>query len=300
MKTDLMESQTTPEPVDFASGNALLFDRRQALMDEIAELEPKVKRSSKARVRLPRARKELSKIETEIIELNRGLVISYARKFASRGRSQDMEDFEAAGTAGLVAAMKSYDPEKGPFAQWAYHPIQRAVTRAVRDADHPNMNPGDFERRPDVLRAVERLRDKGTPITPDAVATEAGTTIGQVRRVLEAPRLVSADLPVGEHGEGTLSELIADVQEDIADQIASSMAIGALERYAFDVLDLREMYVVTKHYGLDGEEPQKLATIGARLNLSREAARQIEAKALAKLSHPLVLNKLVHYRDVER
>lgn len=285
------------EGYDYAGENARLFTERALLLEELETLEPRLRRSPKARAAAGAARRRLEDIETRIVQTNRGLVVNYARRFAKLGRSQDLADFEAAGTMGLVAAMKSYDPDKGPFAQWAYHPIQRAVTRAVRDADHPNMNPGDFERRPDILRARERLRENGAELTNEAIAAEAGTTVGQVRRVLEAPRLVSSDLPVGEDGDGTLGELVPDTSADLADIVHLDASIAALDRYGFDVLDLREIYVLTKHFGLDGDEPQKLATIGTTLGLSREAARQIEAKALAKLAHPNVLRKLSRQRS---
>jgi len=287
----------SPSTVDYAQENALLFSRRGEVLSTIETLRARRRLTPTAKRQLLRAERELDDLETSIVSLNRGLVISYARRFTKRGRSQDMADFEAAGTAGLVAAMKSYDPSKGPFAQWAYHPIQRAVTRAVRDADHPNMNPGDFERRPDIIRARERLLKEGLNPTAEEIAAEAGTTTGQVHRVLEAPRLVSCDLPVGDDGESTVGELVADQSDEIPDIVATEMMVAALERHGFDVLDLREVYVITKHFGLDGGEPQKLATIGQTLGLSREAARQIESKALAKLAHPNVLAKLVRQRD---
>ena len=279
--------------VDYAEENALLFARRAQVIEQVDALRARRRHTARSKRELLLAERELNDVETTIVQLNRGLVVSYARRFTKRGRSQDMADFEAAGTAGLVAAMKSYDPTKGPFAQWAYHPIQRAVTRAVRDADHPNMNPGDFERRPDIIRAREKLLKDGLNPTTEEIASEANATSGQVQRVLEAPRLVSADMPVGDDGDSTLGEMVADDTEDMADTVATDMMVAALERHGFDVLDLREVYVLTKHFGLDGGEPQKLATIGATLGLSREAARQIESKALAKLAHPNVLAKLV-------
>ena len=47
-----------------------------------------------------------------------------------------------------------------------------------------------------------------------------------------------------------------------------------------------------RRFGLDGEPLEKLTEIGETLALSREAVRQIESKALAKLQHPIVLMRL--------
>ena len=48
-------------------------------------------------------------------------------------------------------------------------------------------------------------------------------------------------------------------------------------------LNERESYVVTKRFGLDGEEKQTLAEVSRTLDLSRERIRQIELIALRKM-----------------
>lgn len=274
---------------DYAAQNAALFARRAEIL---AQLE-----AAGDGVRSTRLRRRLDDVETEIIAANQGLVLSYARRFRTRGRVEDSADFEAAGMVGLVAAMKSYDPTQGPFAQWAYHPIQRAMTRAVRDADFANLNPGDFEKRPDILRARDRLAAKlDRDPTLAEVAAEAGVNVNQVRRVLQAPRLSSMSTPLGGDTDQTVGDLVPSDEEDAAYLVATAQSIEALEQHGLSALDPRELYVIVRHYGLDGEEAEKLASIGTTLGLSREAARQIEARGLAKLGHPLMLRKLVRQK----
>jgi RNA polymerase sigma factor (sigma-70 family) len=278
---------------NFKENNIALFTKRNSVVENIKDLSSRKRKSVKIKKDIASATRKLDDIETSIMNLNKGLVISYARRFSQNGANQNMEDFQAAGVTGLIAAIKSYDIDKGPFAQWAYHPIQRAVTRAVRDADHPNLNPGDFERRPDILRARERLLKTGKEVTNIAIAKEAVTTVGQVRRILEAPRLISVDTRIGEENGNTIADIIPDPSLPAEDTIYNSMFYETLEKHCLTVVDARELYVLTKHFGLDGCTPQKLSTIGSSLKLSREAARQIESKALSKLGHPLVLRKLV-------
>ena len=70
------------------------------------------------------------------------------------------------------------------------------------------------------------------------------------------------------------------------------MTLSALKTFGLAALDARELYVIVRRFGLDGEPEDKLADIGETLALSREAVRQIEAKAIAKIQHPLVLRKI--------
>lgn len=287
--------------VDFAVRNAELFadrDRIAAELDTERKRRPRKRDEATVRARkrhLARLERQLDDVLTEIVNLNFGLVRSYANRFRTKGRADDATEFERAGMVGLMSAIKSYDPSKGPFAAWAYHPIQRAMTRSVRDLEYANMNPGDFERRPDILQARDRLSiDDAVDPTDDEIAAEAGVTVDQVRRVLHAPRLQSLATPVAPGVEITVGEALADAgDEGIEERVVLSLSIEALERHGLTSLEPRELYVIVRHYGLDGDAPAKLATIGTTLGLSREAARQIEGRALAKLSHPVLLRRLV-------
>src|SRR5262245_44911353 len=144
---DLVQSAADRRPAgdDFRARNDELFARRTALTARLEELREKVDCSEidmLAELSLRRVERELDNLTYEIMELNYGLVRRYVAMFTSKS-TEHSEDFESAGKVGLLWAISSYDPAKGPFASWAFKPIQREVLRAVRDADHPNLNPGD-------------------------------------------------------------------------------------------------------------------------------------------------------------
>ena len=294
-----IEVPVIPEPIDYNDKNTTLFlerNRVRANLNKLLAMTEKRRPADYSR-RLRIAYRDLDAITTQIVKFNYGLVRSYTKKFTSNSSRDDSADFEASAVVGLMRAIDSFDPTKGRFGAWAYKPIQREVLRAVRDADFKSMNPGDFERRPDILRAVAKIQagDETRMPTNAAVAAEAGVTVDQVRRVLEAPHLESIHQRVGDDGATELGDLIESDTTGVEGSVLSAMTLTALEDYGFSALDERELFVLVRRFGLDCEPEQKLASIGDMLGLSREAVRQVESKALAKIMHPTVIRKIVRY-----
>ncbi|MGZ4501979.1 MAG: sigma-70 family RNA polymerase sigma factor [Nocardioidaceae bacterium] len=279
--------------------NAPLFERRLALqadldgLGEVAEAD----RDINQRVGYRRAAREMEALTDLIVRFNYGMTRSYVKKFTSNTSRDDSDDFQGAATVGLMRAISTFDPKKGRFGSWAFKPIQREVLRAVRDSDYPNLNPGDFERRPDILRAYQSLAGENGEYNPTfeevAAACAVKVTREQVARVLDAPHLESLHAHVGDEGDTELGDLIADDADSVEDSVIGGLGVAALMDHGLTALDAREHFVLVRRYGLDGEPGQCLSSIGKQLKLSREAVRQIEAKALSKMLHPVVLRKLV-------
>lgn len=280
----------------FQDGNADLFERRNALRQELdtALEEPT---TSRRQIRL--LRRQIDDVTAQIVQFNMGLVRSYARRFSGAATREQRAEFESAGVLGLMRAIDSYDPACGAFGQWAFKPIQREILRSVRDSDHPNLNHSDFEKRPAILRAYRQLQgvDEAYQPSDEEVAVVAGVTVAQVRRVLAPPRLSSIHQPVGDEDSTELAEIVPSDEVGSESHVISKLALVALEQFGLGALDARELYVIVRRFGLDGEPTEKLAEIGESLALSREAVRQIESKALAKLQHPIVLRKLSKYTE---
>lgn len=283
-------STTTMAPEDFVDGNSVLFQRRRELQQQLAESD-EADAGNRAAYRL---RRSIEDVTAEIVRFNLGLVRSYCKRFTAHSTRDDSADFEAAGLLGLMRAIDSFDPGRGRFGLWAFKPIQREVLRAVRDADHPNVNLGDFERRPEILRAFRHLQGEDDRYNPShaEVATVVGATIDQVRRVLVPPKLESVDQAAGEQNDVTVGDTIESNAPGPETVVVSSMMLSALRTHGLAALDPRELFVIVRRFGLDGEPPEKLAGIGETLGLSREAVRQIEAKSVAKIQHPMVLRKI--------
>lgn len=275
--------------------NTPIFRRRQAIQAQISKLESMKRLNDNRKYELVRARQQLEYITELLVRFNYGMTRSYVRKFTSNTSPEDSADFQGAANVGLMHAISTFDPDRGRFGSWSFKPIQRAVLKAVQQADFSNMTGGDFERRPHILRAQSKLAGANGENSPthEQVAEEAGVTLALVKRVLAAPHVDSLHAKVGSEDTAELGDLIADDAMPLEDSIIADMEIHTLINYGLPVLEPREKYVLVCRYGIHGETPEALSDIGRRLNLSREAVRQIAGKALARLSHPMVMGALV-------
>ena len=280
-------------PAEYAERNSDLFRRR-------VELVARRERATKAKA--ARLDAEIKGITSEIVRLNTPLVRNYVNLFAGSSRSaDDIADHMGAGIVGLMVAINTYDPEQAPFPTWAWNKIKREVLRSVRDRDFPHLLMGDFEARPKVRRAravlAERFGVAPEGLSPEDLADEAGpgVSVRQVSRVLTAVAHTSVHKPV-ETDDGTteLGDLLADAAPPTEEIVEREAGIAALERYALPVLTDRERFVVVRSFGLDGEPPMRMSTIGRLLGLTREATRQIRLKALSRMAHPTIMRKLLH------
>ena len=295
MNIEQAEGGSRPTAEEFRTRNDELFARRMELQERLTDLRKRAdscELDMLAELALRRTEREFDDITYEIMVANFGLVRRYVAMFTSKS-SEHGEDFESAGKVGLLWAIASYDPGRGPFASWAFKPIQREVLRAVRDADHPNLNPGDFEKRPAILAAEHAYLAEAGPDAPldyADISRRAGVTVAQVRRVLDAPRLDSLHAPATGQGEEDVGweDRLPDPSLNIEDEVLLRFDLRALNSHGLPNLDPRERYVLTRRFGLDGEPEQALRVIGERLGLSREGVRQIQQKALAKLLQPFV------------
>jgi len=64
---------------------------------------------------------------------------------------------------------------------------------------------------------------------------------------------------------------------------------------ALNWLDERDRFIITRRYGLDGEEPEILAEIAAQIGLTRERVRQLQQAAEERLAH-LITTRLSRLR----
>lgn len=267
-----------------------LIHERRDLLRRIDDIEGADAHSRRQRERL---RRQVDDVTSSLLELHKGLAMQQVNTFSALSSEEQRNEFQAAAMVGLMDAIQGYDPDIGRFSGWAYRRIFREVLNAVRQSDHSNVTRGDFERRKGILGAHRRLSEAaqmegGAPPTDEQVAEASGCTVEAVRRVLYAPRVDSLDRPVGD-GSDHLAVLVSEPEKEPSDDLRSASQLRLLAAHGIGKLTAREIAVLTRRYGLDGEPADSLTTIGALLGLSRETVRQDERRGVTKLLHPSVL-----------
>jgi RNA polymerase primary sigma factor len=136
--------------------------------------------------------------------------------------------------------------------------------------------------------------------TLDELSDRVGLPPDRVREILRISQdPLSLDSPLGEEDDSSLGDFIPDLTADTpADMATKKMLVQAVEE-ALGELSEREQEIVRMRFGLDDGQAKTLEDVGREFGVTRERIRQIEAKTLAKLRHPMRSQKLKEFLEAE-
>ncbi|MBL8797732.1 MAG: RNA polymerase sigma factor RpoD [Planctomycetia bacterium] len=247
-------------------------------------------------------KKRFAEYEQAKRELSGGtlrLVVSIAKKYRNRGLS--FLDLIQEGNTGLMRAVDKYEYRRGyKFSTYATWWIRQAITRAIADQARTIRIPVHMIETMSKLRNVSKklLQEMGREPTIEETAKAAGITVEETRRVLKISRHpISLDRPVGESEDSYFGDFIEDDSAESPVNAATQEMLKDKIEHVLKTLTYREREIIKLRYGLGDGYTYTLEEVGRIFKVTRERVRQIEAKAVRKLQHPVRSRQLEGFLD---
>jgi len=223
----------------------------------------------------------------ELMEANLRLVVSVAKRYL--GSDLALLDLVQEGNIGLMKAVDRFQYRRGfKFSTYATWWIRQAITRAIADHSRTIRIPVHMVETLNRISRVNRhlTSEMGREPTAEELAQHTGVPAKTVRLILESSRRpLSLETPIGEDSE--LGDFLEDRSAGSPNDSLISQDLTAQVEKALSTLSQKEKEILRLRFGIGEEGEHTLEEVGRRFAVTRERIRQIEAKALRKLRHPL-------------
>ena len=288
----------------------LLCEKRDKMKDKLRNLKSKLseyedlvletpERLSQRVESFENVFKEHEVAKRKLSSANLRLVVSIAKKYRNRGLS--FLDLIQEGNTGLMRAVDKYEYRRGyKFSTYATWWIRQAITRSIADQARTIRIPVHMIETMSKIRNVSKklLQENGREPSIEEMAKEIKISVSEARRVLKISRhQISLDRTVGESADSAFGDFIEDDKAESPVFAAAQEMLKEKIESVLETLTYREREIIKLRYGIGDGYTYTLEEVGKRFMVTRERVRQIEAKAVRKLQHPIRSRKLEGFLD---
>jgi RNA polymerase primary sigma factor len=232
----------------------------------------------------------------KLVESNLRFVVSYVKKY--RGMGLGLLDLINEGNLGLIEAARRFDPGRNVrFISYAVWWIRQAVVHALTQSARICNLPQKLSDQISMMKKkVAQLKaEKGREPTRQEIAESMGISEEDVEDLLV---LAEKDVHLSDRMAGSDLEVEGKIEDRETPPVEYQIVKASIQQQIREILgelDEKEATVLKCRFGLDDDRPQTLQEIGDRLGLTRERVRQIEQKAMRKLSRSHQVQQLRGY-----
>ncbi len=214
------------------------------------------------------------------------MVVPVAKKFLGYG--VPLEDLIQEGNEGLIKAAAKFKRDFGTrFSTFAWWYVRVAVKEFASD-NHSTVRIPATKRK--VLaafkKALKTLSENKEPASDERIAQLMKVSVKEVRELADLALIeVSLNARVSDTDDSAeLGDLLEDTSVVSVEDRVISDNMREVIRASLSELDERERTIISGRFGLDDEDVLTLEDLSKQFGVSRERIRQIEVKALEKLS----------------